>query len=253
MNPLFAAIKGTAMKDKKKRSGGGAPPTPGTYPESTDNGLGVQDNVFGVAGLEYFSQQTGMNMASVELLDIRDFNTGATVAPFTGSNPLMVADYLATITHSQTPAFPSLGLGETILNGEVTLNIANNGSDTGIDVGVSLYDTTNQRFPPAPQAQRASLNVFVDALGLIPSGVVNMAGGNMNTIFPGTPFEVGARLVGGAIVLTNPPPIASGELVFEVSWDTITSKRGGGDHSTDRASSLSDPFTGNAYFGVVVT
>ena len=250
MNPLFAAIKGTAMKDKKKRSGGGAP-SPGTYPESTDNGLGVQDNVFGVAGLEYFPHQTGINMASVELLTIMDMNTGAPVAPFTGSNPLMVADYLATIAQSQTPAFPTLTPSATILNGEVTLNIANNGNDTGIDVGISCYNTTNARFGGG--GNRARINVLVDALNLIPAGVVNMMGGNMNIIFPGTPHELGARQVGGAIVLSNPPPIASGELIFEVRWEAIQSKRGGGDHSTDRKPNPTSTYTGSSYFGIVVT
>ncbi len=249
MNPLFAAIKGTAMKDKKKRSGGGAPSI-GTYPKSTDNGLSVQDNIFGVAGLEYFPHQTGINMASVELISINDMNTFAPVAPFTGSNPLMVADYLATIAQSQTPSFPTLTPSATILNGEVTLNIANNGSDTGIDVGISCYNTTNQRFGGG---NRARISVLVDALNLIPAGVVHLMGGNMNIIFPGTSQELGARQTGGAIVLSNPPPIASGELIFEVRWESIASKRGSGDHSTDREPTPTSPYTGSAYFGVVVT
>jgi hypothetical protein len=80
-----------------------------------------------------------------------------------------------------------------------------------------------------------------------------MQGGNMNTLYPGNSQQLAARQIGGAIVLSNPPVIASGELVFEVRWDVIQSKRGSGDHSTDRAPTPSDPFTGSAYFGVVVT
>ena len=40
MNPMWAMKKGTSMKDKKKRAGGGAPST-GTYPSVVGSGIDI--------------------------------------------------------------------------------------------------------------------------------------------------------------------------------------------------------------------
>lgn len=159
--------KGTSMKDKKKRAGGGSPPpSGGTYPKSFDLGLNIQDNVFGVAGINFTGIQSGLNCASMTIRSIFDGNTMAFVAPYTGTD-LEVADYLATVAQGQAPS----GFPVSLIPGEITLNIANNNSVTLLDVGISVYNTTNQRFGGS---NGASLVVFHDAQNLLGQGIVQL-------------------------------------------------------------------------------
>lgn len=248
MNPMWAMKKGTAMKDKKKRAGGGSPPpSGGTYPESFDNGLGIQDNVFGVAGINYTSIQSGLSCASMTITQIVDGNSGANIAPYTGTD-LEIVDYLATVAQGHIPSgFPP---SVSLIPGEVTLNIANNNSVTILNVGMSVYNTINARFGNSGHA--ADLSIFHDAQNLVGQGHVFVAGFAGVTLLNGNHDMVAATL-GGAIGIDNPPPVASGELIFQLQWRRISSKRGGGDHETDRAANPTSQFTGSAYFGVVIT
>ena len=240
---MTAIKKGTAMKDKTKRAGGGAPPPPGTYPESTDVGLSTQDNVFGTAGFNYLAIQSGLSCASLTISTIMDGNTGANVAPYTGTD-LEVADYLATVVQSHTPT----GFPATPISGEITLNIANNGSVTLLDIGVSVYNTANERFGGGSVA---TLSVFHDALNLVGNHqLIHQT--NLPIVYPASAYQLQAQQTGGAIALDNPPAVATGQLIFEVRWANIATKRGSGQHETDRAANPTSQFTGSTYLGVII-
>lgn len=247
MNPMWAMKKGTAMKDKKKRAGGGSPPpSGGTYPQSFDLGLMIQDNVFGVAGINYTSIQSGLSCASMTIRNIFDGNTMANVAPYTGTD-LEIVDYLATVAQGHTPSgFPP---SVSLISGEITLNIANNNSVTILDVGMSAYNTTNQRFG---NLNNASVTIFHDAQNLFGQGVVQL-GGPLLTATTNGGYDLVAQSLGGGIAIDNPPPVASGELIFQMQFRGIQSKRGGGLHETGVAANPTSQFTGSAYFGVVIT
>lgn len=131
MNPMIAAMKGTAMKDKKKRagSGGGSPPPTGTYP------TGNSPAELGVVSFSEQNQGSGnpftnnQTMASVFVRDSTLMTTGGAFnghAQITnaggtnlssGSNPeVVVADYVATVLQSITPPTTQSNTGFTHLN-----------------------------------------------------------------------------------------------------------------------------------------
>lgn len=131
MNPIIAAIKGTAMKDKKKRAGAPPPPPPlGTYPTgNAPHELGVvsfsEKNISG-SGNPFTNNQT---MASVFVRDSALITTGGgfggpaqiTNAAGTninsGTNPeVVVADYVATVLQSITPPTTQANTGFPHLN-----------------------------------------------------------------------------------------------------------------------------------------
>jgi hypothetical protein len=241
---MTAVKKGTAMKDKKKRAGGGPPPPPPPWHQAEDVGLQTQDNVFGVSAGPLYSTQNGLSCASIGVMSIKDLNTNANVAPNTGT-PLVVADYYATKVHSHTPT----GFPNTPISGEVALNIANNGSQTKLDIGISVYNTVNARFGGGSSA---SLSLHHDALNLLTNGHLRLANNNYTNlaVLNLSPTQmVGQRI--DAIVLDNPPAVATGQLILEARWGTIQSKRGSGHHRTDRY--IGNSFTGSAYIGIVIT
>ena len=259
MNPMFAMKKGTAMKDKKKRAGGGAPPPPppsGTFPGAT-NSAGVADNIFGVIGRDFSTVQANIDVASMTIMDIVDLNTGAQVSPYSGTN-IQVADFIAR-GNSQpgggaiSPA-PSIGsgyAGYTLIDGEITLNIANNGSDTGIALGVSAYNPTNQRFGGA---SRFDLTVHRDTLNLVSNGYLTVSNNFNNNL--SNPNGITATTFALDLVLHNPPAVASGELIFEVRG-TLQSKRASSPHDTTRPSNILGPppatqYAGSSYLSVVI-
>tara|TARA_R100000734_G_C3316828_1_gene109523 strand:- start:1669 stop:2451 length:783 start_codon:yes stop_codon:yes gene_type:complete len=259
MNPMSALKIGTAMKDKKKRAGGGGPPPPppaGIFPGAIDSNNNL-DNIFGVVGHDFATVQANLDVASMTILAIMDLNTNALVSPYSGTN-IQVADFIAR-GNSQpggsaiSPA-PSIGSGYagfTLIDGEITLNIANNGSDTGIGIGVSAYNPTNQRFGGAT---RFFLSVYHDALNLVGNGHLFL-GPSLTKNFVSAGHGVQAASSPAAIIFQNPPPVASGELIFEVRG-VLQSKRAGSPHATIPSSlnpaTGGSVYGGNAYLSVVI-
>ena len=138
-----------------------------------------------------------------------------------------------------------------MIDGEITLNIANNGSDTGIGIGVSVYNPSNQRFGGAT---RFNLSVYHDALNLVGNGHLTLGPSLTNNFV--TPNAVQGASSPAAIVLSNPPPVASGELIFQVQGD-LQSKRAGSPHLTLNSGLIPGPppaisYGGSAYLSVVI-
>lgn len=148
---MTAMKKGTSMKDKKKRAGGGAPPSTGTYP--TVSGAG-----------DIGAMATGLNPAashlhaSVLLRDSQDAagflqltNAGGANLNSQGAAEVEIADYIATAIQGETPIAGTHGamqpgvihtLGAPA-NGNVTLIFrVSNDEPTGAFGGGEFLDIT---------------------------------------------------------------------------------------------------------------
>ena len=103
MNPMWAMKKGTSMKDKKKRAGGGAPST-GTYPSVVGSGIDIGAMA---AGLNPAGSYLHASVLMRDSLDAAGFlqitNAGGTNLNSQGTPDVEVADYVATVIQGETP------------------------------------------------------------------------------------------------------------------------------------------------------
>ena len=108
---MTAMKKGTAMKDKKKRAGGGGAPSTGTYPEgSAPNDIGCAS--LGVspgalhASILLRDSQIGGGGGFLQLTTAGGTNINSSVAPDFG-----IADFVATNLRGETPINDPLLVG----------------------------------------------------------------------------------------------------------------------------------------------
>ena len=131
MNPMWALKKGTSMKDKKKRAGGGSPPAPtGVFPTNSFSPAHL-----GVVSFTEMNQGSGnaftnnQTMASVFVRDtvkidpITGLHSFAQATNGAGANintsgqpEIVVADYVATVLQSITPPTTQANTGFPHLN-----------------------------------------------------------------------------------------------------------------------------------------
>tara|TARA_R100001509_G_scaffold73187_1_gene40844 strand:- start:3440 stop:4240 length:801 start_codon:yes stop_codon:yes gene_type:complete len=196
MNPIIAALKGTAMKDKKKRTGAPPPPPPpplGVYP------TGVSPHDLGVVSFSEKNQGVGnpftnnQTMASVFIRGADLIQTGGgfggpaqiTNAAGTninsGNNPeVVVADYVATVLQSITPPttqanspFPHLN-SVTMEPGTVYVSTNNFGDDVEMQF---IWMGYNQNF---------SFSGFHPAAGATIDAITNPSSIPLSPLMPAT-------------------------------------------------------------------
>jgi len=127
---MTAMKKGTSMKDKKKRAGGGAPPSTGTYPSVVGPGIdiGCMSVTLNPAGSHLH--------ASVFLRDSQDAagflqitNAGGVNLNSPAAPEVEIADYIATAIQGETPI--NGGSGSAMQPGVIhTLGAPHNGNVT---------------------------------------------------------------------------------------------------------------------------
>jgi len=145
MNPVFAAIKGTAMKDKKKRAA--AAPSTGTYPDNfVGGGITFQLGV-GSADVQSRAAPNPHLHASVFYRDgtltpsgsfLQLTNAAGANINSQGATAVTIADYVATDLRGETPVtLPGGAINPPAQPGVVYVpNIVNQG------VGVSMLFAT---------------------------------------------------------------------------------------------------------------
>jgi len=202
MNPIFAAIKGTAMKDKKKRAAGA--PSTGTYPDNFVGGgitfqLGVGSPDVGLVSL---SAPNPNLHASVMYRDGVSSAGGGSFLQITnaaganinaqGSTSFTISDYIATALRGETPltgawgtAQPGVihvpnvvGQGVTVTMLFMIMGIDNNGSgwNTGTatvsspaalnTASLAVTGTLSDPMNGNPPIQNNYLVVNIDTSGL---------------------------------------------------------------------------------------
>tara|TARA_R100000908_G_scaffold63079_1_gene43304 strand:- start:3151 stop:3879 length:729 start_codon:yes stop_codon:yes gene_type:complete len=101
---MTAMTKGTSMKDKKKRAGGGGAPSTGTYPSVVGPGIDIGCMAL---GLNRAGNHLHASVLMRESFDAGGFltitNAGGVPLNSIGSPEVEVADYIATAIQGETP------------------------------------------------------------------------------------------------------------------------------------------------------
>ena len=127
---MTAMKKGTSMKDKKKRAGGGAPPSTGTYPSVVGPGIdiGCMSVSLNPAGshlhASVFLRDSQDAAGFLQITNAGGVNLNSSVAP-----EVEIADYIATAIQGETPI--NNGSGSAMQPGVIhTLGAPANGNVT---------------------------------------------------------------------------------------------------------------------------
>jgi hypothetical protein len=210
MNPMIAAMKGTAMKDKKKRAGGGGSPPPpaGAYP------TGSPPAELGVVSFSEKNQGSGnpftnnQTMASVFIRDSILLTTGGQFngpAPITNAAgtqlssatqpEVVVADYVATVLQSITPPTTQSNTGFSHLNSVQmepgTIYVSTNGfADNVLLRFIFMGYNQNNAYNGAHPSAAGTISTITN-----PSSIPTNPSMPATVIVTGNPMETGSPFV----------------------------------------------------------
>jgi len=204
MNPIFAAMKGTAMKDKKKRTA--AAPSTGTYPDNIVGGgltfqLGVGSttvqsraapNPHLHANLFY---RDGTLTPSGSFLQLT--NAAGTNINSQGATAVTIADYVATDLRGETPVtLPGGAINPPAQPGVVYVpNIVNQGVGVSMLFATMGIDNNNAAW----NGGTATVSAVVNRAGLAVSGTLTDS-------------------------MSGNPPVQNNYLIVDIDTSRITSQ-----------------------------
>tara|TARA_B100000131_G_scaffold259049_2_gene254502 strand:+ start:1446 stop:2204 length:759 start_codon:yes stop_codon:yes gene_type:complete len=132
MNPMYAAMKGTAMKDKKKRAGGGGGSSPANYVTvATTTGSGNYDNCVKIGLWDHqtnsYAYSNGIKDGSTSVLTTGSaVNTGhpSPTARTIQTQNFAVSDYHAAFNtgHAEVPVIIGGAIRTTLAGGNSNTN-----------------------------------------------------------------------------------------------------------------------------------
>ena len=196
MNPMYAALKGTAMKDKKKRAGGGGGGSPANFVTvATTTGSGNFDNCVKIGLWDYqnndYAYSNGIKDGSTSVLTTGSaVNTGhaSPTARTIQTQNFAVSDYHAAFNtgHTEVPVIIGGAIRTTLAGGNSNTNkeawivanqaVISQSFANGIAATITQVDDT--LVYPAPD--RTIMNT---GAGNPPNGIydISAGGGNRGT------------------------------------------------------------------------
>ena len=191
MNPMYAALKGTAMKDKKKRAGGGGSPA-NFVTVATTTGSGNYDNCLKIGLWDFqtntYAYSNGIKDGSTSVLTTGSaVNTGhaSPTARTIQTQNFAVSDYHAAfnINHGEVPVIIGGAIRTTLAGGNTNTNKEAWGVTSAVIISQSFANgiaaTTTQvddtLVYPAPD--RTIMNT---GLGNPPNGIYDLSAGAGN-------------------------------------------------------------------------